>query len=102
MRNWFFVFCLSFAGLVSAADRQVPDATAARAMVEGRCAECHSGLMKGDPAAIYTRTDRRVHESAELAKQIHACTGQMKAPLFPEEEAHLATYLNTRYYQFKQ
>ncbi len=101
MRNGFLAFCLAIAGNAIAADPQVRDAAAARTMVEGPCAQCHSRLVKGNAEIIYTRADRRVRGPTELAKQVHSCGSQLKAPLFPEEEAHLATYLDTRYYQFK-
>ncbi|CAG0970331.1 Green heme protein [Burkholderiales bacterium] len=96
-----FLLVLALAGPVQAQSPAVQNAEAAAKMVDTQCAECHGRVVKGDAAAIYTRADRRTSDVDALAKQVHACGAHLKTPLFPEEEEHLATYLNQRYYHFK-
>ncbi|MBI3149196.1 MAG: cytochrome c [Betaproteobacteria bacterium] len=97
-----FLFALALAGLTQAQNAPVANVESARKMVEGPCTECHGQVVKGDATAIFTRADRRARDHESLVKQVHACGTQLKTPLFPEEEEHLATYLNQRFYQFKQ
>ncbi len=102
MRTLLSALLLAWATASVAQGSQVTSPESARAMVESQCADCHARWVKGEAQALYTRTERRVHKAEELAKQIHACGSQLKTPLFPEEEAHLATYLNSKYYFLKQ
>jgi hypothetical protein len=49
---------------------------------------------------MYTRADRKVTSPAKLDAQIAACNSQLATGYFPEEEAHIAAYLNLRFYKF--
>jgi mono/diheme cytochrome c family protein len=77
------------------------DAAKGKAIHEKQCAGCHIGRFGGDGSKIYTRADRRVKNTSALAQQITTCNAMLGNNLFPEEELHLAAYLNGQYYKFK-
>jgi hypothetical protein len=59
----------------------------------------HAGRFGGDGGKIYTRADRRVKNASGLAQQITTCNAMLGNNLFPEDELHLAAYLNGQYYK---
>lgn len=65
------------------------------------CVACHARKFDGDAAKIYTRPDHKVTSRAQLKAQIAYCNTELGAGYFPEEEEHLAAYLNLQYYRFK-
>lgn len=66
------------------------------------CVECHERKYGGeDGSAIYLRPDRRVTTPSALSQQLTTCTTMLNLDLFPEDEHHLAGYLNKRYYKFE-
>ena len=65
-----------------------------------KCNSCHADMLGGDGSAIFTRTERKVHNAAELIKQMEACSGSIGTKLTPQEKQHLGAYLN-RYYNLK-
>lgn len=69
------------------------------AMTRKDCDGCHVRRF-GDVAAAYTRIDRRVTTPAQLKAQIAVCNSQLGTGYFPDEEAHIAAYLNREYYRF--
>ena len=69
-------------------------------LVDKNCNECHARLF-GDPERIYARPDHRVKTPEQLRAQVAFCNTQLGAGLFPEEEEHIAAWLNQRYYHFK-
>jgi len=84
------------------AQQQAPeDAAKTRARVVKDCDGCHTRRF-GDAAAAYTRIDRRVHTPAQLRAQIAYCNSELGAGLFPDEEEHVAIYLDLLYYKFGQ
>lgn len=68
---------------------------------EKHCVACHIRLYGGDGSKIYTRKERVTRTPEALLQRVAACNAQINAGLFTEEEAHVAAYLNERYYQFK-
>lgn len=70
-------------------------------MSEAKCGACHASMFGGDGSGIYTRPDRRVTSAEKLRSQVRFCATQVKANWFPEEEEHVAAYLNQQYYKFK-
>lgn len=68
---------------------------------EAKCNACHVSMFGGDGSGIYTRPDRRVKSAEQLRSQVRFCATQVKANWFPEEEEHVAAYLNRQYYHFK-
>jgi len=77
------------------------DAATGRTLHEKDCVACHARKFDGDPAKIYTRADRKVTTPAKLKAQIAMCNTELGTGYFPEEEEHLATYLELTYYKFK-
>lgn len=65
------------------------------------CTSCHAGMFGGDGSKMYTRADHKVKTAQQLATRISACNANTGAGWFPEDEAHVAAYLNQQYYKFK-
>jgi mono/diheme cytochrome c family protein len=76
------------------------DAKTGAEMHERDCVACHVRRMGGDGSAMYMRPDRRVTTPAQLKAQIAVCNTELGTRYFPDEEEHLAAYLNLRYYRF--
>jgi hypothetical protein len=76
------------------------DVKIGKALVEKNCIECHVRLLGGDGSKMYTRSDRKVTSSATLLAQVALCNSQLGAQWFPEDEVHVATFLNQTYYKF--
>ena len=75
------------------------DAAAGKALVAKDCVGCHVRRF-GDATSIYTRPDRKVRTAEQLLAQVQFCNVELKAGYFPEEEEHVAAYLNLQYYKF--
>ena len=68
---------------------------------EKNCNACHAQRFGGTGEKIYTRPDRRVSTPQKLSAQVSACNTNLNAGWFPEEEEHVAAFLNQQYYKFK-
>lgn len=77
------------------------DAAAGKSLSDKDCVACHARAFDGDASRIYTRQDRRVHSAEQLMAQVRYCNSQLGTGYFPDEEAHIAAYLNKRYYHFQ-
>ena len=77
-------------------------AEGAKLVQEKRCETCHNNQTLGDAKAIYLRKDRKVTSWEKLKSQVAACNSQLNLQLFPEDEEHIAEYLNQTYYKFKK
>lgn len=89
-------------GIAHAAPFSDGDAEEGQFLHAQHCVTCHAGKFGGeDGSDIYTRDDRRVTTASGLEQQITACTTMLNLALFPEDEAHIARYLNERYYKFE-
>lgn len=99
----FVLFLSAFA--VAAGGHAAPpakgDAKAGKALHDKSCVNCHVGMFGGDGSGIYTRADRKVRTPQQLAGRIAGCNANTGAGWFPEDEAHVAAYLNQQYYKFK-
>ncbi len=93
------------AAMYSAAAHAAPDASgdpkSGKPLHEKDCVSCHARMFGGDGSKIYTRADRKVKTRQQLAAQISACNANVGVGWFPEDEAHVAAYLNQQYYKFK-
>jgi cytochrome c553 len=76
------------------------DAKAGKALVDRDCVGCHAQQFKGEPDRMYTRADRRVKTPQKLLAQVQACNTNLGKGYFPEEEEHIAAYLNLQFYKF--
>lgn len=77
------------------------DAKAGQSTHAKQCVGCHISKFGGDGSKIYTRTDHRVKSASALAQQVTTCNAMLGNNLFPEDELHLAAYLNGQFYKFK-
>ena len=71
-----------------------------RAIVDRDCVGCHAQLFSGDADQIYRRAERRVKTPAQLLAQVQTCNVNLGKGYFPEEEEHIAAYLNLEFYKF--
>lgn len=92
---------LALATSVSAQGAPAGDPKIGKALHEKDCAGCHARRFEGDAAKIYLRPDRRVQTPKQLAAQVAYCNSQLATGYFPEEEAHVAAYLELQYYHFE-
>ncbi len=77
------------------------DPKAGKVLVERDCISCHAKQFPGDPDRIYRRADHRVKTPAQLLAQVQVCNTNLGKSYFPEEEEHIAAYLNLEFYKFK-
>lgn len=78
-----------------------PSAAEGKKLVDAnKCELCHHNKTMGDAKAIYLRKDRKVTSWEKLKAQVTACNTQLNLGLFPEDEEHIAAYLNQAYYKF--
>jgi cytochrome c5 len=95
------------AGMGSAAAQTQPapfaagDAHAGKTLVDRDCIGCHAQRFSGDPDQMYRRADRRIKTPAQLLAQVQGCNVNLGKGYFPDEEEHIAAYLNLEFYQFK-
>ncbi len=72
-----------------------------KATHEEKCNGCHASKYNDDGSKIYLRSDRRVKNPSGLSQMITTCNAMLGNNLFPEDELHLAAYLNNQFYKFK-
>ena len=93
---------LALTGVALAAPFPKSDpAAGAKLFNEAKCDGCHAQRLGGDGSSIYTRPDHKVKSADALLKQVRACVTQLNVQWFPDEEEHVAAYLNEKYYKFK-
>jgi len=69
-------------------------------VAEKHCETCHHNKTYGDAPAVYLRKDRKVTTPAKLLAQVALCNSELGLQLFPEEEEHIAAFLDAEYYHF--
>ncbi|MBZ0104976.1 MAG: cytochrome c [Sulfuricella denitrificans] len=77
------------------------DAKIGKTLHDKSCIACHASKFGDNGNGIYTRADRKATNKQQLTARIKACNNNVGAGWFPEEEAHVAAYLNTSFYHFK-
>jgi len=78
-----------------------PDPTEGGKLVQtNKCEACHQSKVPGPVGSIYLRKDRKVTSWSKLKSQVAACNTMLKIGLFPEDEEHIAAFLNQTYYKF--
>lgn len=75
--------------------------TIGKTLVDRDCVACHARRMAGDADKMYLRSDRRVNTPQQLLAQVSYCNSELGTKYFPDEEEHIAAYLNAHYYKFK-
>ncbi len=77
-----------------------PSADEGKKLVEStKCERCHQDKVYGPVGTVYTRQDRKVTSWAKLKAQVALCNSELGLGLFPEDEEHIATFLNGAYYK---
>lgn len=71
-----------------------------KTIVERDCVSCHAARFADNPDRMYTRPDHRVKTPQKLLAQVQACNTNLGKGYFPEEEEHIAAYLNLEFYRF--
>jgi cytochrome c2 len=93
------------AALFSAATHAAPttkgDPKAGKTLHGKSCTSCHVSMFGGDGSEMYTRADHQTKTRAQLSARVANCNANTGAGFFPEDEAHVAAYLNQQYYHFK-
>ncbi|MBU1222324.1 MAG: cytochrome c [Gammaproteobacteria bacterium] len=93
------------AAMLSTATQAAPfakgDPGIGKTLHDKACTSCHAGMFGGDGSRIYTRADRKTRTAQQLAARIAGCNANTGAGWFPEDEAHVAAWLNQQYYKFK-
>jgi len=77
------------------------DALLGAALASKDCVACHARRFDGNADRIYLRDDRKVRTPAQLAAQVSYCNTELGTGYFPDEEEHVAAFLNQKYYHFK-
>ena len=77
------------------------DAAQGEKLTKKSCEACHVARFGGDGSKVYTRPNRIVKNAEQLISRVATCNTNSGANLFPEEEVHIAAYLNQQYYKFK-
>ena len=95
------LLCMAGLSAVQAEPFAKGDPKIGKALAEKSCKACHISLMGDDGSKIYTRPDHKVKSASQLEARIRICNANSGAGWFPEEEAHVAAYLNATYYHFK-
>lgn len=98
--------CLSalLLGLVALPARADPfpsaDVSLGHQMHRQHCVACHVRQVGGDGSDLYLRLDRRVETPSALRQQLTTCTTQLRLGWFPDDEEHVAGFLNRHFYRF--
>jgi hypothetical protein len=90
--------CLLSAGIPALAAGD--PAEGKKLVAEHQCETCHHNKTMGDATAIYLRKDRKVTSLQQLDARVALCNSELGLKLFPDEEEHIAAYLNETYYKF--
>jgi cytochrome c2 len=93
------VMMASAAGATPPAPFAHGDPGSGQPLNEKDCVACHARRSDGDAHRIYTRS--RLGSPAQLLAQVSYCNADLRTGYFPEEEEHIAAYLNKRYYRFE-
>lgn len=67
-----------------------------------QCVACHARMYGGDGSKMYTRDGRMLSTRPELLQQVATCNSRLSTGWFPEEEAHVAAWLNHKFYRFEK
>jgi mono/diheme cytochrome c family protein len=100
--TWTILGALIVAGSALAEPFPKADPQAGKKLFDdAKCMACHAQRFGGDGSSLFTRAERKVKSADALLKQVRACVTQLNVQWFPDEEEHVAAYLNQRYYKFK-
>jgi len=97
---WLFTLLLGAINIPThAADKGDPKL--GKTLHDKSCTGCHVSMLGGDGSKMYLRPEHKVKNLNQLTSRVAACNANTGTGWFPEEEAHVAAYLNQQYYKFK-
>lgn len=101
MKNFFTSLSLALMVATPAIAESMGDAKIGKTLHDKSCIACHASKFGGDGSKMYTRADRKVSSQQQLSSRVKACNNNVGSGWFPEEEAHVAAYLNATFYHLK-
>jgi len=102
MKTFLIILGLALCGAApSFADDNKGDVKIGKTLHDKACISCHASKFGGDGSKMYTRADHKVTSQQQLSSRVKACNNNVGAGWFPEEESHVAAYLNATYYRLK-
>lgn len=102
MKIFLIILGLGLYGTAPAfADTDKGDIKIGKTLHDKSCIACHASKFGEDGSKMYTRADHKVASMQQLAARVKACNHNVGTGWFPEEEAHVAAYLNATYYHLK-
>lgn len=100
--KFLFGVLLAFASTAAFADAFANgNPTVGKTLHDKSCIACHVSMYGGDGSKMYTRPDHKVKSAEQLKARVRTCNTNAGTHWFPEEEQHVAAYLNATYYHFK-
>lgn len=93
---------LPFSVMADAPWGKQPDLKLGEQLHQEKCVACHARMYGGDGSKIYTRDGRMLSTRLEVLQRVAACNASMNSGWFPEEEGHVAAWLNARFYRFRE
>ncbi len=76
------------------------DAARGKQLHDKTCVGCHRNMTGGDGSVLYTRSQRRVHDLAQLESQVRRCETNLNLKWFEDDILDVTEYLNRQYYHF--
>ncbi|MBU0592412.1 MAG: cytochrome c [Pseudomonadota bacterium] len=101
MKNFLTSLSLALMVATPAIAESMGDAKIGKTLHDKSCIACHASKFGGDGSKMYTRADRKVSSQQQLSSRVKACNNNVGSGWFPEEEAHVAAYLNATFYHLK-
>lgn len=101
MKNFLTSLSLALMVPTPAIAESMGDAKIGKTLHDKSCIACHASKFGGDGSKMYTRADRKVSSQQQLSSRVKACNNNVGSGWFPEEEAHVAAYLNATFYHLK-
>lgn len=101
MKNFLTGLSLALMVATPAIAESMGDAKIGKTLHDKSCIACHASKFGGDGSKMYTRADRKVSSQQQLSSRVKACNNNVGSGWFPEEEAHVAAYLNATFYHLK-
>ncbi len=97
MRHAIPLMCI----LISFSALAAGDPKLGKPLHDKQCVACHVKLLGGDGSAMYTRKPRLINSATALRQRVAVCSTQTNAGWFPEDEEHVAAWLDQAFYKFK-
>lgn len=79
-----------------------PNLKLGKALHDKACVSCHIRMYGKEGSGIYTRDGRLLNTQLELLQRVATCNAMTNSGWFPDEEAHVAAWLNKQYYHFEK